>query len=90
MHKITAVLFVALFSILFVACGGNINVSNDSCGSDSDCVPTTCCHATACGAKPTPAVACTVACTADCRGGTLDCGGDCFCDAGHCAAHLMP
>jgi hypothetical protein len=89
MHKITALLFVAVFSLLFLACGGNVNVGTASCSSDSDCVPTTCCHAKACGA-PVKDMACNVACTADCEGGTIDCGGGCFCDSGKCAAHLMP
>ncbi|MFO0658635.1 MAG: hypothetical protein U0165_02195 [Polyangiaceae bacterium] len=58
------------------------------CQSDSDCVPASCCHATECvpaSAKPN----CDNAmCTRDCKGGTLDCGGSCGCEAKKCVAHL--
>lgn len=88
MHKAAALLLAALLAVLFSACGSSVNPSEDACSVDADCAPVSCCHATACGAasKLGP---CNVACTADCQAGTIDCGGGCFCDSGHCAAHLM-
>lgn len=59
-----------------------------SCASDADCVPAQCCHPTTCVA-PADAPACDQAqCTADCRGGTMDCYGGCACQEGHCVAML--
>jgi hypothetical protein len=88
MRTLTAAVLAALLSLLFVACGSSVNAGSDPCTVDGDCAPLSCCHATACGAaaKLGP---CNVACTADCQAGTIDCGGGCFCNSGHCAAHLM-
>lgn len=61
------------------------------CTIDADCVPAQCCHATAC--VPTyDAPACDgIFCTEECRAGTIDCGGGCFCDVaeGKCKARYV-
>ena len=89
MHKLTGLLAVVVLAALFAACGSTtVNVGTDACTVDTDCVPTTCCHATECGA-PVKGKACNVACTADCKAGTIDCGGGCLCQSGHCAAHVI-
>lgn len=65
-----------------------IVLTDEACVTDSDCVKATCCHATTCvTASATPDCS-TVACTADCRAGTMDCNGGCLCQAGKCAAKL--
>lgn len=56
------------------------------CATDSDCVPEQCCHATTCIPAEKKGV-CNLACTMECRGGTLDCGGSCACEEGKCAAN---
>ncbi|MFH0869198.1 MAG: hypothetical protein V1839_03150 [archaeon] len=57
-----------------------------SCKSDSDCVPASCCHATA-ALNKTFAPNCTgVACTLDCQSRTIDCGGKVKCANGKCKA----
>lgn len=58
------------------------------CGQDSDCVKATCCHATTCVAASARPDCSSVACTADCRAGTMACNGGCVCDSGKCAAKL--
>lgn len=57
------------------------------CSSDADCVPAQCCHPTSCvPASATPDCA-GVACTTECRTGSLDCGqGHCVCQNGTCGA----
>ena len=60
------------------------------CEDDGDCFPGTCCHPTFCMnyvAKPD----CTgIACTLDCRKGTMDCGcGSCICVEGKCKASFI-
>jgi hypothetical protein len=57
------------------------------CAVDDDCVPEQCCHATTCINKDKKGV-CNLACTMECRGGTLDCGGYCSCENGKCVAQL--
>jgi hypothetical protein len=59
-----------------------------ACQQDSDCVRATCCHATTCVAASARPDCSSVACTADCRAGTMDCNGGCLCQAGRCAAKL--
>jgi hypothetical protein len=58
------------------------------CAQDSDCIKATCCHATTCVAASARPDCSSVACTADCRAGTMDCNGGCVCQAGKCAAKL--
>ena len=61
-------------------------VENAGCTSDADCVPATCCHASAC--IPTAeAPSCDDAmCTTECKDGTMDCGkGACACVDGACS-----
>jgi len=68
--------------------GEDLNVGSDTCTTDADCVPATCCHATACVAQANAPSCGDAMCTLDCRSGTVDCGGGCLCHEGHCAAHL--
>ena len=63
-------------------------MSEAPCETDADCVPNGCCHPTACIAAADATDCLDVHCTADCRAGTLDCGGACLCHEGRCAARL--
>jgi putative hemolysin len=73
---------------------GECNVSSlinstfiNGCNTDSDCVPSTCCHPTSCVIKESAPICNAVACTMDCKPGTLDCGqGSCSCVNNKCAA----
>ena len=65
-----------------------IVMTDVACTQDSDCVRATCCHATTCVAASVRPDCSSVACTADCRAGTMDCNGGCLCQAGKCAAKL--
>jgi hypothetical protein len=59
------------------------------CERDADCVPAGCCHPDACVLKSAAPDCSQVACTMECRPGTLDCGnGRCACEAGSCTAKL--
>src|SRR5262245_45050653 len=60
-----------------------------TCSSDSDCVPAVCCHASACVHNSKAPDCSRVMCTQDCQPGTIDCGGDCYCDTGACKAHIV-
>jgi len=55
------------------------------CDEDSDCVPAQCCHAADCIIKEKRSDCNKIACTMDCRPGTLDCGGSCACINGRCS-----
>lgn len=66
----------------------HIVVGTDPCTTDADCVPAGCCHAAACVARASAPACGDAVCTMECRYGTLDCGGGCLCQAGHCAARL--
>ncbi|MEJ7727852.1 MAG: hypothetical protein WKG00_01415 [Polyangiaceae bacterium] len=70
--------------------GEKLVVSGDACKTDTDCSPSGCCHATACGGKSKAPDCKAVQCSMECRGGTIDCGGGCLCQDGHCAARLTP
>lgn len=63
-------------------------VGDVPCQSDVDCVPSECCHPTACVAASAKPDCSATACTMDCRGGTMDCYGGCLCVEGKCAAKL--
>ena len=67
---------------------GSLVVGDDPCESDADCVPAQCCHATACVSKDNAPNCTDMMCTEECRYGTLDCGGECLCHEGKCAARL--
>ena len=55
------------------------------CQSDEDCVPAQCCHPTSCISKDRAPDCSGIACTEECRGGTMDCGcGHCECVDGKC------
>jgi len=59
------------------------------CSSDSDCVPSTCCHPSACVTKEKAPDCSGLACSMDCAPGTLDCGqGNCACKSGECKAEI--
>jgi hypothetical protein len=65
-----------------------IVMTDVACVQDSDCVKDSCCHATTCVAASARPDCSSVACTADCRAGTMDCNGGCLCQAGKCASKL--
>lgn len=67
---------------------GELVVGTDVCTTDADCVPAGCCHPASCVAAANAPSCTDVMCTAECRIGTLDCGGSCLCHEGHCAARL--
>jgi len=77
-------------SLAPTAGGGDdsMNVGQDACETDADCVPAACCHATECVAQANAPSCGDAMCTQECRYGTLDCGGGCLCHEGHCAARL--
>ena len=63
-------------------------VGKDTCKSDSDCLPATCCGATECVA-PSKALDCSaVRCRRNCDVPNVACGGGCLCQGGLCAARL--
>jgi putative hemolysin len=65
------------------------NNAADSCSTDSDCVPSGCCHPKDCVLKKNAPVCEGVMCTMNCAPGTLDCGqGKCSCVNGKCEAIL--
>ncbi|MBI4146871.1 hypothetical protein HY489_06060 [Candidatus Woesearchaeota archaeon] len=65
-------------------CVGVYDVAQKECDSAQDCVKNSCCHATACVPKFASPSCEGVACTMDCKPGTLDCGGSCGCIDGRC------
>lgn len=67
---------------------GHVEASDVACESDADCAPAGCCHPTACTAAAQAPSCAGVACTLECRAGTLDCGGRCLCLEGRCAAYI--
>lgn len=66
----------------------SLNVGEDACETDADCVPADCCHASSCVAQEHAPSCGDAMCTQECRYGTLDCGGGCLCHEGRCAARL--
>jgi len=78
---------------LFVACVTSTHwavaaTDGAKCERDADCVPATCCHATACTHSSSAPKCDGVLCTADCQPRTIDCGGGCYCKHGVCDARL--
>lgn len=70
-------------------CGPKNNSSLDSCSSDLDCVPSSCCHPDSCVNKNQAPNCSGIACTMMCAVNTLDCGqGSCSCIGGKCQAVL--
>jgi hypothetical protein len=67
---------------------GRVNPGTGACTTDADCVPASCCHPDACVARAQAPDCSDTMCTTDCRYGTMDCGGGCFCQQGTCAARL--
>ena len=64
-------------------------VAAAKCETNTDCVPAQCCHPTTCVHKSQAPDCSNIACTKECRPGTLDCGnGHCQCDDGSCKAVL--
>ncbi len=97
--RIALVIAVALAGVLDVAAApadtppaapaGAAPGAGAECKADADCVPAGCCHATSCVPVAEAPDCKEVACTAECRPGTLDCGGRCVCTAdGQCTAKL--
>ncbi len=96
---------VSLAAVLALfACGGNASVppegappppestvvvGDDPCQTDADCFPAECCHASMCVSGDNTPMCENIACTMECRPGTIDCGGGCLCVEGRCAARLM-
>jgi hypothetical protein len=62
---------------------------DDRCTSDGDCVPASCCHAKSCVAKAQKPECKGIMCSMHCEAETMDCGGGCGCQAGHCVARLV-
>jgi hypothetical protein len=56
------------------------------CAVDADCVRASCCHPTSCVPVAQKPDCADVACTMECKAGTMDCGGRCACEAGSCKA----
>jgi hypothetical protein len=72
-----------------VADGGPKTSTDDRCSADEDCVPAACCHAAACVPKARRPECRGIMCTMQCQADTMDCGGGCACQAGHCTARLI-
>jgi hypothetical protein len=90
-----SIVFAATVLALAAGCSANAQNPQDPppaaarCERDADCVPAGCCHPDACVAKSAAPDCGQVACTMECRPGTLDCGnGRCACEAGSCTARL--
>jgi hypothetical protein len=76
-----------LFLIFLAACSSAPVITE--CVSDADCVPVSCCHADSC-VPVEQGPGCTDSfCSQECRPGTIDCGGGCFCQQGKCAATIV-
>ncbi len=67
----------------------SVVVGSAPCKTDADCVPTSCCHPTQCGSPATAPDCSATMCSADCKAGTMTCGGGCLCQDGQCAARLL-
>lgn len=64
-------------------------VSTETCHTDSDCVPATCCHADSCVLESQKPDCSEIFCTLNCEPGTLDCAqGSCECINSKCEAVL--
>lgn len=89
---LTVILIFVIYGIIKLnnepASGGIVILQNASieCNSDSDCVPSSCCHATSCVAKSKVPTCKNIACTLNCEPNTMDCGqGSCSCVQGKCS-----
>ncbi len=67
-------LFVLIHFIRVEQSKQNNPNNSESCLIDNDCIPATCCHPTSCVNKNLAPNCSGVACTMDCKLGTLDCG----------------
>lgn len=90
-----AILFLALIVVVVMIVNtpkideSNHSIPNSSigeCNIDSDCIPDSCCHASACVSKNQYALRCdNTLCTMECAPNTLDCGqGSCKCINSKC------
>ena len=70
------------------SCMTNEPAATARCTTDAECVPATCCHATACVTKSEAPDCSSAPCTRECRANTIDCGGGCVCRSGGCAVVL--
>jgi len=74
---------VILVAVWLVPRSNNANASE--CKVDSDCVPSSCCHATSCISSSNAPKCSGIFCTQECVPNTLDCGqGSCACVQGKC------
>ena len=87
-------IFVIIAIILVVGVGVSVFLKSDSpklieCETDSDCVPSTCCHATSCAPVGDAPDCSQQICTLNCEPQTLDCGyGGCSCVNNKCSVHF--
>lgn len=84
------VIVIAVLIAILVTRSNNLPVTDMYfCNSEMDCVAEQCCHATSAINKNFAPNCLGVACTMECRGGTLDCGyGEIKCISGKCAVIL--
>ncbi|HLC66557.1 MAG TPA: hypothetical protein VJK52_02860 [Candidatus Nanoarchaeia archaeon] len=90
------VLFGGVILVFFVVAmldrpnTGSAVQSPELCTTDVDCVPAACCHASSCVPLAEAPDCSAIACTQDCRPGTLDCGQmRCGCVSGKCVTKLF-
>lgn len=77
------VLFVFLVLLLYPLIIGN---NLKECSSDSECVPSACCHPASCAPISEKPNCDGIFCTQECAEGTLDCQqGSCACISGKCS-----
>ena len=75
---------LVLLSILFSGCVQNIPLEKH-CENNNDCVPAQCCHPISCIYKSQSPRCENIACTEECKLGTMDCGqGSCVCIDNQC------
>ncbi|MFH2028798.1 MAG: hypothetical protein ABIJ08_06680 [Nanoarchaeota archaeon] len=88
MNKYIFYMAVILLILFLAACQQTIQ-EDMQCNSDSDCVPSGCCHPNTCiniDHKPDCEG---LSCTMDCKPGTMDCGqGRCVCENKACKAQI--
>jgi putative hemolysin len=70
-------------------CNKSSSLGKIECFKDSDCVASTCCHATSCVARAVAPNCSSRYCTLDCKPNTLDCGqASCLCVNNKCSTSL--
>ncbi|MEK6845535.1 MAG: hypothetical protein AABY26_02145 [Nanoarchaeota archaeon] len=93
MNKLQWIIFVGLLFMglfLLASCTKTVDWSPQTCVKDSDCVPTTCCHANESVNKESAPNCTSQFCTSECVPDTLDCGqGNLQCISGKCQITIM-